>query len=239
MAHGSVLFLKRWPVKSMAGESVDALCIDELGAIGDRVHALFAPLNGTPRRINAQGVPRLLAWAAAYPDTDAAALTRDSLPKPAITAPDGRTRSWDDPGLPAALRDDLGRDVTLVREEDGLQDRPTTLHVTVARSVHALGEAIGGTVDARRFRSNLHLDLDAEPFAEDAWIGRRLRIGAAELEVVETCERCAIPTRDPDTQEKWPQLLRWLAAERDTMFGLIVRATGPAVVRPGDPVELV
>jgi MOSC domain len=51
------------------------------------------------------------------------------------------------------------------------------------------------------------------------------------------CERCAIPTRDPATQERWPQLLRWLAAERDTMFGILARALSPAVVRRGERVS--
>ncbi|MEA2149247.1 MAG: hypothetical protein QOD69_1077, partial [Solirubrobacteraceae bacterium] len=44
--------------------------------------------------------------------------------------------------------------------------------------------------------------------------------------------------RDPDTQDRWPQLLRLLAAERATTFGLIARAVGPAVIRGGDPAEL-
>jgi uncharacterized protein YcbX len=90
----------------------------------------------------------------------------------------------------------------------------------------------------RRFRSNIHLELDAEPWAELDWIGRRLRVGAAELEIVEACERCAIPTRDPRTQDRWPQLLRLLAAEHATLFGLIAHARAPAVVREGDSAEL-
>jgi len=239
MARGSVLSLQRWPVKSMAGERVDALSVDEHGAVGDRAHAVFAQLNGRRRRLNAEGVPRLLAWAAAYPDVDDAGLTRDGLPQPAITAPDGTTLSWDDPELATALGDDLCRDVTLVRETRGQQDRPGTLHVTVERSLRRLEEELGAPIDARRFRSNLHVDLDADASAEDSWLGRRLRIGDAELEIVEGCERCAIPTRDPDTQEKWAELLRWLAAERATMFGVIVRAAVPAIVRRGDEVRLV
>jgi uncharacterized protein YcbX len=147
-------------------------------------------------------------------------------------------RSWEDPGLPAALEADLGRPLTLAREPRGQQDRPATVHVTVEASLRALGEALGAPVDLRRFRSNVHLDLDAEPWAEQDWIGRRLRIGDAELEIVEACERCAIPTRDPRTQERWPQLLRLLAAERATTFGLIARALAPAVVREGDHATL-
>lgn len=238
MSAGRVLSLHRWPVKSMAGEDVDALSLDRLGAAGDRTHALFAQFDGAPRRINAEAFPRLLAWAAAYPVAPGAQLQRDAPPQPAVTAPDGSTRTWDDPGLPAALAADLGRDVRLARETRGQQDRPGTVHITIEASLRALAEELRAQVDVRRFRPNIHLELDAEPYAEEGWLGRRLRIGDAELELVEGCERCAIPTRDPQTQEKWPQLLRHLAAQRATTFGLIARAVAPAVVRPGDPAQL-
>jgi uncharacterized protein YcbX len=236
MPAGRVTSLHRWPVKSMAGEEVGALAVDGFGATGDRTHAVFDVFKGAPRRVNAEVLPRLLAWAAAYPDPDP--VDRDAPPQPLVTAPDGTRRTWGDPGLAQALEDDLGRPLTLAREPRGQQDRPTTVHVTVEASLRALGEALGAPVDLRRFRSNIHLELDAEPWAELEWIGRRLRVGEAELEVVEGCERCAIPTRHPDTQDRWPQLLRLLAAERATTFGLIARAAGPAVIRGGDPAEL-
>jgi uncharacterized protein YcbX len=235
MPAGRVASLQRWPVKSMAGEHLDALTLDRWGATGDRTHALLDLFNGLPRRVNAEVLPRLLAWSAAYPT---AAVGRAAPPQPLLTGPDGSVRAWDDPELPAALEADLGRPVTLSREPRGQQDRPGTVHVTVEASLGALAEALGAPIDVARFRSNIHLDLDAEPYAEERWLGRRLRIGEAELEIVELCERCAIPTRDPRTQEKWPQLLRLLAAERATTFGLIARPLAPAVVRCGDAADL-
>jgi uncharacterized protein YcbX len=235
MPAGDVAALQRWPVKSMAGERLAALPLDRWGATGDRTHALLDLVNGLPRRLNAQVLPRLLAWSAAYPT---AAVGREAPPQPVLTGPDGHVRAWDDPELPAALEADLGRPVTLTREPRGQQDRPATVHVTVEASLCALAEALGAPIDLARFRSNIHLDLDAEPYAEEHWLGRRLRIGDAELEIVERCERCVIPTRDPRTQEKWPQLLRLLAAERATTFGLIARPLIPAVVRCGDAAEL-
>jgi uncharacterized protein YcbX len=235
MTDGHVASLRRWPVKSMAGEELDALALDRWGATGDRAHAVFAVLKGAPRRVNAEAMPRLLAWAAAYP---AGSVEREAPPQPLVTAPDGTSRAWEDPELPAALAADLGREVTLRREPRGQQDRPATVHVTVEASLRALGETLGAPVDLARFRSNIHLDLDAEPYAEERWLGRRLRIGDADLEIVEGCERCAIPTRDPQTQEKWPQLLRFLAAERATTFGLIARPLGDAIVRRGDTARL-
>lgn len=236
MPAGRVAALRRWPVKSMAGERVGALALDGLGATGDRTHAVFDVFKGAPRRVNAELLPRLLAWSAAYPHPGP--ILRDSPPEPVITAPDGAARGWSDPELGAALAADLGRPVTLAREPRGQQDRPATVHVTVDASLAALGSSLGAAVDVRRFRSNIHVELDAEPWAELGWIGRRLRVGDAELEIVEACERCAIPTRDPRTQDRWPQLLRVLAAERATLFGLIARTVAPAVVRDGDRAEL-
>ncbi len=53
------------------------------------------------------------------------------------------------------------------------------------------------------------------------------------------CERCAIPTRDPDTREKWPELLRHLAAAHRQDFGLLARVRVPGRVAAGEPVRIV
>jgi uncharacterized protein YcbX len=238
MAAGTVLSLHRWPVKSLAGEEVDALRIDRRGAGGDRAQALFDSFRGAPRRLTVRQVPAMLGWRAGYPDAPGAALDPDDPPLPLLTAPDGREFAWDDPALPGALRDDLGRQVELCRDLALMPDLPDSLLVTVEASRVALEAELGRPVDLRRFRPNLHLRLDAPAFHERRWRGRRLRVGDAELELLHPCERCVIPTRDPDTHAKWPELLRHLAREHDTLFGINARALGPATVRVGDPVEL-
>jgi uncharacterized protein YcbX len=181
-------------------------------------------------------VPRMLAWSAAYPDAPGAALDPDDPPLPLLSAPDGRTFRWDDPALPGALRDDLGRPVRLERDGTLMPDVPDTLLVTVEASRVALERELGRPIDPRRFRPNLHVRLDTPAFAEEGWTGRRVRVGEAELELLDPCERCAIPTRDPDTTEKWPELLRRLAADHDTLFGIYARPLRPATVRAGDAV---
>ncbi len=222
----------------MAGEAVDALRLDRRGAAGDRAHALFAPApdGASPQRLSAPATPRLLAWSAAY-GVPGAELDPEAPPEPLVTAPDGARYAWGDPRLPAALEADLRRPVTLVRGAH--RDRRDTVHVTMEGTRVAAEGALGEPLDVRRFRSNLHVELDAEPFAEEGWIGRTLRVGEAELELLEPCERCVVPTRVPDTRAKLPELLRWLAREHGTNFGTIARARAPALVRAGDPVELV
>jgi uncharacterized protein len=235
-AAGTVVSLHRWPVKSMAGEAVDALRIDSRGAGGDRAQALFDVFGRERRRLTVRQLPRMLSWAAAYPQAPGAELDPDAPPLPMLTAPDGRMFAWDDPGLPPALSDDLGRDVTLKRDLALMPDLPDSLLITVEASRAGLEAEVGRAVDLRRFRPNLHLRLDAPAFAEAGWTGRRVRVGDAELELLHPCERCVIPTRDPDTREKWPELLRHLARTHDTLFGINARALRPATVRVGDAV---
>jgi uncharacterized protein YcbX len=237
-AAGTVVSLHRWPVKSMAGEPADALRVDARGAGGDRAQALFDVFGHERRRLTVRQLPRMLSWSAGYPQAPGAALDPEAPPLPVLTAPDGRTFAWDDPALQPALRDDLGRDVTLERDLALMPDVPDSLLVTVEASRTGLEAELGRPVELRRFRPNLHVRLDAPAFAEEGWAGRRITVGDAELELLEPCERCVIPTRDPDTREKWPELLRHLARAHDTLFGIYARALRPATVRVGDAVAV-
>ena len=84
-----------------------------------------------------------------------------------------------------------------------MQDLPDSVLVTFQATLDGLSAELRQPLDLRRFRTNLHVVLDADPFAEAGWEGRRLVVGAAELELLHPCKRCVIVTRDPDTQEAW------------------------------------
>lgn len=235
VAAGRVLSLHRYPVKSLAGEQVDALRIDRRGAAGDRTHALT--WTGTNKRLTARQAPRMLAWRARYKLPGAAVDPADP-PLAQLTAPDGTTHRWDDPDLPDALEADLGWPVTLRRDVSGQQDLDDSLLVTVQSSLEAVGAALGIPADLRRFRPNIHVELDAAAFAEEGWEGRRLRIGETEIRLIHPCERCVIPTRHPDTQERDSRVLLWLIREHRELFGINAEVPAPGLIRVGDPVEL-
>ena len=127
--------------------------------------------------------------------------------------------------------------MTLRRDPGLMQDLPASLLVTFGAS-HRAVEAELGPLDATRWRTNVHVEADAEAFAEEGWEGATLRVGEAELTLLHPCERCVIPTRDPATARKLPELLRWLHAEHRGLFGINARATGPARIAVGDPVAL-
>jgi uncharacterized protein YcbX len=240
MPDGRVLQLWRWPVKSMAGERVRSTRMDDRGAGGDRTHAVLHRYRGEWRPLTAREAPRLLAWRAAYPFAPDAALRPERPPYAQVTEPGGpRTFSWDDPRLRTALSDDLGRPVMLHRDVGGIQDLERSLLVTLEATRVALGQELGTELDLRRFRPNIHLGLDVPPWAEHGWEGGTLRFaGGVVLRLLHPCARCAIPTRDPATQEKWPGLLRHLAAEHDTLFGINARVLQAGRVAIDEPVAV-
>jgi uncharacterized protein len=240
MPEGRVLQVWRWPVKSMAGERVRSTRVDARGAGGDRTHAVLHHHKGEWKPLTAREAPRLLAWRAAYPFAPDAGLHPEQPPYATVTAPgDEHSYGWDDPRLRTALTEDLGRPVRLRRDVAGIQDLERSLLITTDATHAALAAELGTDLDLRRFRPNLHLGLDAPAWAEHGWEGATVRFaGGVVLRLLHACVRCAIPTRDPTTQEKWPQLLRHLDAEHQTLFGINARVLQAGRIAADEQVEI-
>ena len=230
-----MLEMWRWPVKSMGGEEVRSFRLDERGVGGDRTHAVIHHHKGEWKPLTAREAPRLLAWHASYPFAPDAGLRPDDPPHAQVTGPDGRSWRWGDPRLRNALAEDLGRDVRLRRDLAGIQDLERSVLVTTEATRAALAAELATPIDLRRFRTNVHLELDAEPWAEHGWEGGTLRLsGGVVLRLLRACVRCAIPTRDPDTAAKWPELLRHLDARHATLFGINARVVQSGRIAVGE-----
>ena len=236
MARGTVRELWRFPVKSLRGEPLEAAALAHDGLAGDRAYAFEEERKGARRPLTVREAPRMLAWAASYDVTD----PDPADPPPAVlTDPGGRRWTTADPELRRHLSADLARDGFTLRRAPGEQhDLPGSLLVTTEASRAALADELGTTIDLRRFRPNLHLELDAPAFAEERWEGGELRFeGGVVLRLLHPCERCVIPTRHPDHgAERWPELLKWLDAHHQTLFGINARVVTPGVVRRGEGV---
>lgn len=85
-----------------------------------------------------------------------------------------------------------------------------------------------------RFRANVVVDGDLEPFVEDGW--SHVTIGDVRFRVSELCDRCPVPGIDPASQQVTAEPLRALARHRRrdgrTWFGvrLVPEGTGRLVV---------
>ena len=155
MADGYVQGLWRFPVLGMKGEQLRSSQVDTRGVAGDRQH--FA--SGPGGQLDAQDLPRLALWSAAYPfNPDGAIMPDRPPPFPLLTAPNGQKAwRWGDPRLMYALERDLGREVELVR------DLELTRGVIVAAT----------PPDGDRAAAGINVQLKIEP-PDGGWAGREL-----------------------------------------------------------------
>lgn len=79
-------------------------------------------------------------------------------------------------------------------------------------SLKALAVALGSEVSELRFRSNVGID-GLEPWEEQRWMGRKIRIGAVEFDVVKPKTRCLATHANPETGERDLPILATLTRE--------------------------
>lgn len=251
----SVVAIAVAPVKGLALEARDAVELTPTGVLGDR---RFYLVDGTGHLINQKRVPAL---ATVRPEVDGDRLTL-RFPDGAVVAGEARLGAPIETsffGRPVAgrlvegpfgeaLSAHAGATLRLARTEhegDGI-DRGARACVTAIStgSLAALARAAGlDAVDGRRFRMTLTLD-GLGPHGEDAWLGRRVRVGAALLELTGNVGRCAVTTRDPDTGVRDLETLDLIEAYRagsattePLPFGVWGRVVEPGRVALGDAAQ--
>jgi hypothetical protein len=92
--------------------------------------------------------------------------------------------------------------------------------------------------DPRRFRPNVLVAAEDGNFPEQGWIGRRVRVGGAAIEVVCGCPRCVMTTQPVDDLPQDHRVMRTLVRETRHTAGIYASVVGEGDVRAGDPVEL-
>lgn len=249
----------RYPVKSMAGEELDAAFVGFAGVMGDRMFAFLRAggLKGFPWHTGREHEnlvlykPRYDQAAETVTPVDCAASfalgpgANPIFPGRAafdvsVTTPAGRTLPVEAAELAAELAERGGDAVTLRFSERSLYDcRPVSLFGNA--TARALGEELGRPMDRRRFRANFYVDWgDDQPFREDGLVGRTLQVGdKLQIAVLERDPRCKMITLDPDTGEADPRVLRRVAQAHDGRAGVYAAVLVEGVVRRGDPIWLV
>ena len=205
--------LWRYPVKSLAGERLEALELRPDGFVGDRLVQVY---DARGRVITARTRPALLGH-------------RGTLD------PDGEPRvdgwPWASAEAAALVTHAAGAGARLERYVGEERFDVLPLLVATDGAIQALA------VDGRRLRPNVVVG-GVDGLAEREWPGRRLRIGPALVAVAQLRDRCVMTTYDPDTQAQDLSVLRRIVREFGGSMALDCAVETGGVVRVGDPVVL-
>lgn len=263
-----VTMLRRYPVKSMLGETVAGLAVDEYGAGGDRELALVDVQTG---RVATAKHPRL--WRALLRCT-----ATGDRGRVRIVLPDGAELAAADGRVDQLLSALLGRPVHLSgeRSEGAEVERPApedvlehgvdaeveyaTLQISQGTPghtfvdyapLHLITTATCAHIGANavRYRPNLVVTTPDgyPPYAENDWVGRELSVGAVRLRATLPTPRCAVPTLAHGSLPRLPGAVRGPMADNRVdvpgfgvlpCAGVYLEVLVPGVIHPGDPVVL-
>lgn len=106
-------------------------------------------------------------------------------------------------------------------------------------SIKALEAQLAFDLDVLRFRPNIVVS-GCEAFAEDQW--KTISINGIEFDVVKPCSRCVIPTLNPTTAEKQPEVMKLMLKTRKQGNAVYVGQNlihrGEGMIRVGDGIEV-
>jgi MOSC domain-containing protein len=201
--------LWRFPVKSLAGESIESAVLTPAGIPGDRsVHVCGPEGVRTSRRHH-----RLLGLHGTLGPGD----------QPLV---DGI--AWDSPDALELVRRAAGSDAWLATDGEPRFD-VLPLLVATDGAVQAFGR------DVRRLRPNILID-GVDGMAEVEWPDSELHIGDAIVRLDSLRPRCPMTTVDPDTLERDPEVLRDIARRFHGRLALNADVVRPGTIHIGDKV---
>lgn len=226
--------LRRYPVKSMLGEDVPELVVDESGAAGDRAMAVIDTSTGRVATAKQPRLWRRLLQCSATGDPG----------RVYITLPDGRTTPAGSADAGRLLSELLERGVRIADQRpDGAEMERADPEEVLAQGIDAASNYVTGPVatatpgasfvdyaplhlittatldrldiEAVRYRPNLIVTTPPEfpPYGENDWVGKELSIGGLWLSAITATPRCAVPTLEHGDLPRSPQAVRRPMAE--------------------------
>lgn len=217
---GQIAALYRYPVKSMAGESLESSQLGWHGLVGDRRFAF--------RRLGDRvGFPwlsasKLAAMVRYVPNGGTGAVDGD-LPTH-VRTPEGENL----PIFSAELAQDVaarhGSPLEMMWLDRGIFD-DAAVSVIALETVAEIGRLADLAEDVRRFRPNIAVRLlNPIPFSEDEWVGGVLSFGDESdhprVTVTQRDLRCSMVNLDPDDASVAPQMLRVVVQKNQTYAGV-------------------
>jgi uncharacterized protein YcbX len=234
----SIVALWRYPVSSMAGESLELAPVDTSGVVGDRI---WGVVDRTNERIASPGREKHFVR---VPHGHARLTSSGSVE----ISPQGRHWSAADDetaldelsllfGFPAKLKPFVP---TAAAGFKARYDR-APIHLLTTAALRSLRRDLPGSViDERRFRPNILVDWpdEAKPIPEHDWIGREICVGDVVLRGREPCGRCGFVTIEQEALPLDVEVLRTVVRRYERHFGIYCDVLSPGEIRLGDAVTV-
>jgi uncharacterized protein len=240
---GTLAALRRYPVKSMAGEDLSEARVTFAGILGDRSWAFIDATNKsdfpwmTGRRAHEMIVFRPRFIEGPQPDDEIPRAERYAVE---VTTPEGQKFRLGDDNFTRYLEQRFGRSLRLRFSERNMTDaRPVS--ILGLHTLRALSDETGIDLDRRRFRENFYVDWQGtQPFFEDQLLGRELQIGeTVTLQIVKKNGRCVMIGLDPDTAKASPQVFEHVSRKYGGSTGVYGAVLREGIVRVNDPIFLI
>lgn len=233
---GHVEAIFRYPVKSMAGERLEAANLGWHGLDGDRRLALrrIDDRSGFPW-LTASKLPDLLLFAPHRREDEA----DDAVPAH-VQTPDGKAMAVFGDDLAAEIGRRCGAPVQMMQLKHGIFDEGA-LSVIASDTVREIARLAGRDLDARRFRPNVVVRLlGTAPFQEDQWLGGVLSFGQGEdapaIHVTLRDERCSMVNLDPDSARSAPEVMKAVVRANQNNAGIYGAVTRTGRVAVGQAI---
>jgi uncharacterized protein YcbX len=234
-AVGRVAALYRHPIKSMAAQPLARATIDRYGVAGDRRFALRrrGDQSGFPW-LTASTLPALIRYEVCCASGDS-----PSRAGMHVHAPDGEFVSCENDAITRHFAEMHGVDVELAHLKQGVFDL-AGISVITTQTLGSVAALVAAPMDARRFRPNVVVDVDAEvqSYPEDAWVGSSLAFGdpasGPRVSVSERDERCVMINFDPDGGPASTTIHRIVVRERENYAGVYAVPTRVGMIEIGD-----
>ena len=204
--------LWRYPIKSLAGESLDEAELTLTGIPGDRIVHVRGPegIRTSRRQFHLLGLRGTL----------------DVGGTPLVNG-----KPWDSIDALELVQEAAGDDAELALSEEAERFDILPLLVATDGAVKEFGR------DVRRLRPNILIG-GVEGLAERSWEGKEMLIGDVVIGLHSLRARCPMTTVDPDRITRDPEVLKDIGRRFGGRLALNAFVAQPGRIKVGDPVTL-
>jgi uncharacterized protein len=223
---GRIKAIYRYPVKSMAGESLNIASLGWHGLDEDRRFAFrrVADQSGFPW-LTASRLPELLLFKPFRQDGGA-----DGQWPTHVLTPEGRSLELRGEELCEEISRRHGAEVQLMRLSHGIFDE-ASVSLICPGTILKIEKESSRQLDIRRFRPNIVIETERnEPFEEDNWVGKTLVFGqeadGPAVSVTLRDVRCVMINLDPETAQADPAVMKSVVRLNQNnagVYGTVIR----------------